>query len=101
MNKQSVEDAIEEILEKFKFELVYDFMRRTGWTYFDSPQTPTIARLRETAGHLLTEVRKEDGGTLETGGFRAKYLVNECSGPELELEFILTHSLAYVTEDKP
>jgi hypothetical protein len=94
-------NAIEEILEKFKFELVYDYMCRVGWTYFDNLQTPTIARLKETARSLLTEVRKENGAVLESGGFRAKYLVNECSGPELELEFILTHSLAYVTEDKP
>ena len=68
VSKESEENAIEEILEKFKFELVYAYMKMVGWTYFNSPNTPTISQLKETAEGLLKDVEKKNGSRLISGG---------------------------------
>ena len=95
VSKESEENAIEEILEKFKFELVYAYMKMVGWTYFNSPNTPTISQLKETAEGLLKDVEKKNGSRLISGGFEAAY--NNVEGqPELSLRFVPLETVAYL-----
>ena len=92
---EKTEAAIEEILDQFKFELVYAYMQMTGWTYFDSQLTPTIDRLKETAEGLLKDVEKKNGNSLSAGGFEAAY--NNVEGqPELSLRFVPLETVAYL-----
>jgi hypothetical protein len=98
MSKESEETAIETILENFKFELVYAYMKMVGWTYFDSPETPTIKRMEKTARELLTKCKKKNGSSVRSGGFEASCTNDECSGLTLILSFIPLETIAYLTE---
>lgn len=93
---ESVENAIEEIIQNFKFELVYAYMKMVGWTYRNAPDTPTVNTLEETARGLLEDVKKEHGSRLLTGGFEASYYVEECYGPTLALKFIPLQTEAHL-----
>lgn len=100
MSAQTEETAINQIMENFKFELVYAYMKMVGWTHFDSPETPTIHRLTEKARELLTMCKKKHGSSIRSGGFEASYYVEECSGPTLTLEFIPLETSAYIAEEE-
>ena len=99
MSKQSESDAIDSILQKFKFELVYAYMKMVGWTYRDQTHTPTIEQLRDTARGLLEDVKKKHGSRLLTGGFEASYYVEECCGPTLSLRFIPLETYEHISEE--
>ena len=92
---EKTEAAIEEILDQFKFELVYAYMKMVGWTYHNSSQTPTIATLKETAQWVLERVPKEKGSCVETGGFEASCDELE-EGLTLSLRFIPLETVAYL-----
>lgn len=95
MSKKSEEAAIEEILDQFKFELVYAYMKMVGWSYFDNPETPTVNKLKETAKSVLEAVEKKHGYRCQTGGFEASY--NNVEGQhELSLRFIPLETVAYL-----
>lgn len=91
--KTDYEDAIERVIQGFDFGEVYSYMRSTGWTYFDSPNTPTIDRLKETARGLLQDATKIGTRWVRGGGFRAELVDNRS---ELTLEFVLTSNSEYV-----
>ena len=43
------EQTIEKIIENFDFEKVQKIMKHLNWIYWDSKDTPSIERLKETA----------------------------------------------------
>ena len=89
MSKEYEEAAIEEILDNFKFELVYAYMNLVGWTYGGKSGTPTREDLRETARYLLEKVERKNGSRLFTGGFEASFSTIEFEGNDvLSLRFI-------------
>lgn len=79
------EEHIQYIIENFDFQRIYNVMDALKWTWFDSDDTPTIDRMKQTAIHLLNEVySREVDYSIGTGGFRAtKY--DDC----LKLEFVI------------
>lgn len=87
---------IEEITEQFDFEKVRNYMAFVGWKYWDSPDTPTIENLKETASGLLERVKQDEIAWTMTGGFRASIDSSKHEMPELSLEFIAVKTSVYV-----
>lgn len=94
--KTSEQKAIDEIMEEFDFKAVHTHMALVGWTYFDSPKTPTIARLEQTARSSLERSLTKDTTYIKSGGFRASASRSKEDPSELTLEFILTETSAYL-----
>jgi hypothetical protein len=59
------------ILERFPFHAVAGAMAFVGWTY-GGVGVPDVARLKETASRLLSEVTDGDDVEIQTGGFSAR-----------------------------
>lgn len=88
------EQAIGNILSTFNFEKVYRVMSDFGMRYFDSPNTPSVIRLQETARSCMERVLLEEKIEASScGGFTAEYLKGEGS---LELRFALESQTEYV-----
>lgn len=62
--------SIEEIMNRFDFEKVHQYMVATGWKWWD--QVPEMEDLRQTALRLLVEAQMDanDVTSVGTGGFR-------------------------------
>jgi len=62
--------SIEEIMNRFDFEKVHQYMVATGWKWWD--QVPEMEDLRQTALRLLVEAKldENDVTSVGTGGFR-------------------------------
>lgn len=80
---------IDQILANFNFFRVYKVMAALGWTYFDSPETPTTPRLNAVAHACLEEAlgqynSGQTEGYCATGGFEAL-----CSKQGLRLLFVI------------
>jgi len=67
-------NIINKIENGFPFFTVYRVMDVTGWQYFDSPNTPTIEKIKNTLFRLVNDVK--DDFTLGTGGFDVNYKNN-------------------------
>jgi hypothetical protein len=67
-------NIINKIENDFPFFTVYRVMDVTGWQYFDSPNTPTIEKIKNTLFRLVNDVK--DDFTLGTGGFDVNYKNN-------------------------
>jgi len=80
LNKQK---AIDNIIENFNWEKVYNAMYALGWTWGDSEgETPSVGALFRCATELLHYVYDEAienrcDYSVRTGGFHARALVNE------------------------
>ena len=92
---EAQENAIEEIIGNFNFEGVYSYMRSVGWTYFDSPDTPTRKRLEESARERLESCLLEGCEWSSCGGFLAEFSPKE-TPPQLTLRFILAEKSSYI-----
>lgn len=62
--------AIAQILERFDFQKVHDYMVSVNWTWFD--EVPSPENLRQTALRLLVETQMDPQEVMSmgTGGFR-------------------------------
>lgn len=62
--------SIEEIMNRFDFEKVHQYMVATDWKWLD--EVPEMEDLRQTALRLLVEAQmdKNDVTSVGTGGFR-------------------------------
>lgn len=90
--------AIKEIIDGFDFEKVQTFMALTNWAYFDSPDTPTLDRLKKTAISNLKSVLSGRAVCSASGGFRAsKYHEDGCG--QLTLEFVAVQNITYLSEE--
>lgn len=73
-------NKIEQVIERFDFKRVLDFMTAVNWTWHDgegSNGVPTLAQLRECAKELLSNLVFNLSGAIvhiETGGFVAEKL---------------------------
>jgi len=80
INKQK---AIDNIIENFNWEKVYNAMYALGWTWHDSEgETPSVGALFRCATRLLHEAydgaeKEKCDYVMATGGFRAQALVND------------------------
>jgi len=80
INKQK---AIDNIIENFNWEKVYNAMDALGWTWHDSEgETPTARMLFRCATRLLHDAydgaeKEKCDYSVATGGFHARALVNE------------------------
>ena len=63
----SFKNIINKIEEDFPFFIVHRLMDVTKWRYYDSNNTPSIERIKETLYHLLKSIKS--GETTGTGGF--------------------------------
>ncbi len=88
INKQK---AIDNIIENFNWEKVYNAMYALGWTWHDSEgETPSVGALFRCATRLLHDAY--DGAEKEkcdylyaTGGFRAQAIVDDETKEIIEL----------------
>lgn len=62
--------SIEEIMNRFDFEKVHQYMVATGWKWWD--RVPEMEDLRRTALRLLVEAQMDENDvtSVGTGGFR-------------------------------
>lgn len=89
-------DKIEKILKEFDFEKVHKTMKILDWTWFEKG-VPSYGSLILCAKELLERSAKEEPDfSISTGGFKASIK----SDKSLKLEFILTESIVYETEDE-
>jgi len=91
-NEVIAHNKIKNIMDNFDFLKVHKVMTHLNWTWFGSPEVPTIKKLKELALRLLTEVSEANSASfIETGGFRAVKMENAESfcGYGLELNFIV------------
>ena len=73
MNNTELLQQKSDILNRFDFGKVQDYMTKTGWTWHGNQESPTITDLIFTAGKLLDNVikSKEPASNSGTGGFTA------------------------------
>ena len=73
MNNSKLLKEKAEILNRFDFGKVQDFMKSTGWTWNGNQESPTITDLVFTANKLLDNVIQstEPASNSGTGGFTA------------------------------
>ena len=69
-------EHIQQIINNFDFQKVYNVMCHLDWTWFDSEKTPTIERLKNNAFSLLKDISDyngeyEDYYSLSSGSFKA------------------------------
>jgi hypothetical protein len=67
---QEQAQAIGQIIDRFDFQKVHDYMVLTGWKWHD--EVPTMDALKGTATRLLVEAQmdQQDVVSMGTGGFR-------------------------------
>lgn len=67
---QETAQSIGQILDRFDFQTVHDYMVLTGWKWHD--EIPTIDDLKRTAARLLVEAQMDpqEVVSMGTGGFR-------------------------------
>jgi hypothetical protein len=68
--EQRQAETIGQIIDRFDFQKVHDYMVLTGWKWFD--EVPTQEDLRMTATRLLVEAQMDpqEVVSMGTGGFR-------------------------------
>lgn len=71
MNNTELLQQKSDILGRFDFDKVHEYMKETGWTWISGMPTPF--ELKVTAAHLLDNViqSKEPASNSSTGGFTA------------------------------
>ena len=67
---QEQAQSIGQIIDRFDFQTVHDYMVLTGWKWFD--EVPTMDNLKGTATRLLIEAQMDpqEVVSMGTGGFR-------------------------------
>jgi hypothetical protein len=67
---QEQAQSIGQIIDRFDFQTVHDYMVLTGWKWFD--EVPTMDNLKGTATRLLVEAQMDpqEVVSIGTGGFR-------------------------------
>ena len=67
---QEQAQSIGQIIDRFDFQTVHDYMVLTGWKWFD--EIPTMDNLKGTATRLLVEAQMDpqEVVSMGTGGFR-------------------------------
>jgi hypothetical protein len=67
---QEQAQTIGQIIDRFDFQKVHDYMVLTGWKWHD--EVPTMDALKGTATRLLVEAQmdQQDVVSMGTGGFR-------------------------------
>jgi|688.fasta_scaffold1270184_2 hypothetical protein len=67
---QEQAQSIGQIIDRFDFQTVHDYMVLTGWKWFD--EVPTMDNLKGTATRLLVEAQMDpqEVVSMGTGGFR-------------------------------
>ena len=73
MDKILAQRTIEEVLAKFDFKPVHEYMQRVDWKYFYG--MPSLEDIRSTARQCLEEVihsKDSTHGSVRTGGFEAR-----------------------------
>ena len=99
MNEVKARQAIEDVLARFDFKPVHEYMQRVGWMYFDSVSTPSIETLKEAARTVLQAViesKDSKHGAASTGGFTGRLDQWKRGGRfYLDLQFIPFHTEVY------
>lgn len=67
----SYENIFNKIREDFPFDTIYNIMDACEWRYYDSNNTPSIDRIKETLCDLLKSVKS--GECIGTGGFDVEF----------------------------
>lgn len=95
-DENNLKAAAADIMDRFDFDRVRRTMVALNWTWWDSPDAPSLNRLRGTADGLLEGVihhwlRTGEDMSHATGGFEARIRNIRNQSPELELLFIVEH----------
>ena len=83
---QKQQEAIDTIMDYFKFEKVHKVMKFLEWTWSDG--TPSVPELRQQARRLLKE-SFETKSSMATGGFHTRYRSYESGEETIELLFAI------------
>jgi len=95
MDKLAAQKAIDEILYRFDFELVQQYMTAVNWAWAGG--VPSLQRIKEMALHVLQTAINEGGfqkdhRRVSCGGFTARIDRWEPNGPyRINLQFIPFH----------
>ena len=74
-----MEKQINYILENFNFEKVKQVMGCLKWTYYDSPNIPSIYTLVKLAENLLSKASEKEDIVVGSGGFEAENVKGKLS----------------------
>lgn len=93
-DENNLKAAAADIMDRFDFDRVRRVMEALNWTWWDSPEVPSLNRLRGTADELLEGVihhwlRTGEDRSHATGGFEARIRNIRDQSPELVLLFIV------------
>ena len=96
---QKQQDAIDNIMDYFKFEQVRKVMELLDWEWAGTEEgVPTIPELRREARRLLKMSFKEKTN-VSTGGFHVKYESDEDGGEFIQLMFAVEEWYEDVEKD--
>ena len=82
INKVNIKDLVDDILERFDFENVENYMKAVNWTWQNRKTTPSIKNLKSCVLSLIGGMFEDDEfkynpSTSSTGGFSVSiFLVN-------------------------
>ena len=84
------QDAIDNIMDYFKFEQVQQVMELLNWEWAATEEgIPTLPELRQEARRLL-KMAFEEKTNVSTGGFYVRYELNDEDGSEfIQLMFVV------------
>ena len=84
---QKQQEAIDTIMDYFKFEKVQKVMEFLDWRWFGSEEgVPTLPELKQEARRLLKH-SLEEKESISTGGFHVRYRSYESGEETIELMF--------------
>lgn len=72
MNKPSIQEQIDEIMDRFDFHKVHRVMEFLGWEW-GGDGVPDVPAIRQRARYLMNEVASNDFRATSTGGLRAEF----------------------------
>ena len=83
------QDAIDNIMDYFKFEQVRQVMEVLNWEWAGADEgVPTVPELRQEARRLL-KMAFEEKTDVATGGFHVKYELDDDGGEFIQLMFVV------------
>jgi hypothetical protein len=96
---QKQQDAIDGIMDYFKFEQVRQVMELLNWEWQDAEEgIPTVPELRKQARRLL-KMSLEEKTDVSTGGFHVRYESDADGGEFIQLIFAVEEWYEDVEKD--
>ena len=89
INRNKLENLLDEIMDNFDFEKVAKVMETLNWTWLGADTSPTVEELQNMAGNLLWDVCNADYDVVSAGGFEASKDFSDPDDPYVALRFVV------------